>query len=119
MGTYITAASPSPRPLPPEGEDGTQYYLGLCRLSFYARVLRTGAHARTTCQDTLFSNKKKRLVGYIMDYLSEDHWWYERTTAFSLEKKFKQVNYFEHDYPRGYYNFFRWVLKNYNGLLWE
>ena len=69
-----------------------QYYLALCRLSFYARVLRAGAHARTTCQDTLFSNKKKRLVSYIMDYLAEDHWGYEKTTAFSLEKKSSQVN---------------------------
>ena len=63
-------------------------------------------------------NKKKRIVGYIMDYISEDHSGYEKTTAYSLEKKLKQINYFEHNYPEGYYDSFLWIMKNYGGLLW-
>ena len=117
MGNYNAAATRSPQLLPQQGEDGFKYYLGQCRLSFYARVLRAGCHARTTCQDTLFVNKKKRIVGYIMDYISEDHSGYEKTTAYSLEKKLKQINYFEHSYPEGYYDFFLWVAKSYGGLL--
>ena len=63
-------------------------------------------------------NKKKRIVGYIMDYISEDHSGYEKTTAYSLEKKLKQINYFDHNYTEGYYDFFLWVAKNYGALLW-
>jgi hypothetical protein len=46
------------------------------------------------------------------------HSGYEKITAYSLEKKLKQINYFEHNYPEGYYDFFLWVAKNYGGLLW-
>ena len=118
MGNYNSAATRPPQLLPQQGEDGFMCYLGLCRLSFYARVLRAGCHARTTCQDTLFVNKKKRIVGYIMDYISEDNSGYEKTTAYSLEKKLKPISYFEHNYPEGYCDFFLGVAKNYGGLLW-
>ena len=62
-------------------------------------------------------NKNKRVVGYIMDYISEDHSGSEKTTAYALEKKLKQINYFEHSYPEGYHDFFRWVATNQCGLL--
>ena len=54
-----------------------------------------------------------------MDYISEDHSGYEKTTAYSLGKKLKHINYFEHSYPEGYYDFFLWVAKNYGaGRIW-
>ena len=105
MGNYNFDAAHVPQGVLQGGKQPFHYYLGLCRISFYSRVLRAGSHARTTNADQLFHNKSKKVVGYIMQYLVDENYTCVKTVDHAIDYKLKMVNHFEHNYPEGLVNF--------------
>ena len=114
LGNYNVNAAQVPLGLLRGGEQPFYYYLGLCRISFYSRVLRAGCHARTTNAVQMFYTKNKKVTDYIMEYLVDEDYTCVKTVDHALDYKLKMVNYFEHDYPEGLVNFVRWVTKVYD-----
>ena len=113
MGNYNFNAAHVPHGQLPGAHQAFHYYLGLCRISFYSRVLRAGCHAGATNAEQLFCNKGKKIVSYILDYVADEDYTYGKTVGYAIDYKLKQVNYFEHNYPEGLVEFVRWLTTVY------
>ena len=88
-----------------EQEEKFAFFIALCRLSVYARILKSGNELFPTNKEFMANNTKKCLVDYSMGFLPEGS--HEKTSAYVVEtalKGWSDHNYYELGYPRGVYS---------------
>ena len=111
MGNYNVNAAHVPGGPLREAAQAFQQYLGLCRISFYPRVLRAGCHARATNAEQLCNDKNKKAASYVLDYLVDEDYACCKKIGHAIDYHLKQVSYFEYDYPEGLVDFVLWLTK--------